>query len=245
MELTIVGCSGSFPGPQSPSSCYLVEHDGHRLVLDMGNGSLGALQKVADIYDIDGVILSHLHVDHFIDLTSFYVALKYRPDAPAPRIPVWGPPDTGRRLVSAYGLNGSDMSGQFDVRPVHSEFQVGPFRVRTARMRHPIEANAIRVEAGGRSLTYSGDTGPHPGLADFARSSDVALFEASNREADDNPADLHLTGPQAAQLSADAGAERLVLTHLVPWFPPDQILAEARSVRADAILAAPGMVIQI
>lgn len=245
MDLTIVGCSGSFPGPESPSSCYLVEHDGHRLVLDMGNGSLGALQKAADIYDIDGVILSHLHVDHFIDLTSYYVALKYRPGVPAKQVPVWGPPGTAARLVSAYGLNGSDMSGQFDVRVVSAEFEVGPFRVSTARMRHPVEANAIRVEAGGRSLTYSGDTGPHHGLADFAHGSDVALFEASNRMADDNPADLHLTGPEAARLSADAGTDRLVLTHLVPWFPPEQILAEAHMVRSDAILAEPGMVIPI
>lgn len=245
MKLTIVGCSGSFPGPQSPASCYLVEHDGAAIVLDMGNGSLGALQSAADIYAIDGVVLSHLHVDHFVDLTSYYVALKYRPDAPGPTVPVWGPSDTASRLVSAYGLRDSDMSGQFDVREISSEFQIGPFRITTAPMRHPVESRAIRVEAGGRSLTYSGDTGPHQGLADFARGSDVALFEASNRLADDNPPDLHLTGPQAAELSAQAGTERLVLTHLVPWFPADQILAEARTVRSDATLAQPGLSIDI
>lgn len=245
MKLTIVGCSGSFPGPQSPASCYLVEYEGTRIVLDMGNGSLGALQAVADIYAIDAVILSHLHVDHFIDLTSYYVALKYRPDGPGSRVPVWGPADTESRLVSAYGLRQSDMTGQFDVRSITEQFQVGPFRITTAPMRHPVEARAIRVEAGGRSLTYSGDTGPHHGLADFAQGSDVALFEASNRAADDNPADLHLTGPEAAELATQARAQRLVLTHLVPWFPAEQILMEARSVRSDAILAQPGMELQV
>lgn len=245
MDLTIVGCAGSFPGPGSPASCYLVEHDGARIVLDMGNGALGALQRATDIYDVDGVILSHLHVDHFIDLTSYYVALKYRPEGSGPRVPVWGPAATSERLVAAYGLCGSDMSGEFDVRIIETEFTVGPFRITTARMRHPVEANAVRVEAGGRTLTYSGDTGPHHGLADFARGSDLALFEASNRVDDDNPVDLHMTGPEAAQMSAQAGTERLVLTHLVPWFPAEQILAEARTVRSDAILAQPGMVIQV
>ncbi len=97
MKLTVVGCSGSFPGPESPASCYLIEHEGTRILLDMGNGSLGALQRYTDIYAIDAVVLSHLHVDHFIDLCSYYVALQYRPDGPADSVAVWGPTDTAAR----------------------------------------------------------------------------------------------------------------------------------------------------
>ena len=41
MRLTVVGCSGSIPGPHSPASCYLLEADGFRLVVDLGNGALG------------------------------------------------------------------------------------------------------------------------------------------------------------------------------------------------------------
>ena len=47
MRLTVVGCAGSFPGPDSAASCYLLEADGFRLVVDFGNGALGALQKHA------------------------------------------------------------------------------------------------------------------------------------------------------------------------------------------------------
>lgn len=245
MELTIVGCSGSFPGPESPSSCYLLEHDGHRIVLDMGNGSLGPLQSHTDIYDIQGVVLSHLHVDHFIDLASYYVALKYRPQGPGPRVPVWGPADTSRRLVTAYDLPEAGMAAELDVRTIESEFEVGPFRITTKRMRHPIEAYAIRVEAGGRSLTYSGDTGPHPDLAEFARGTDLALFEASFLADGDNPADLHMTASEAATLADEAGAGRLILTHLVPWHPVGQILAEGHRVRPDAELAEPGIVVSV
>ena len=95
MRLTIVGMAGSFPAPDSPASCYLVEHDGHRIVLDLGNGAFGPLQGHTDIYGIDGVVLSHLHADHCIDFTSYYVARKYHPDGAKPSIPVLGPTGTG------------------------------------------------------------------------------------------------------------------------------------------------------
>jgi ribonuclease BN (tRNA processing enzyme) len=244
VDVTVVGCSGSFPGPDSAASCYLVEHEGTRILLDLGNGALGALARHIDIYDVDAVVLSHLHVDHFIDLCSFYVALKYRPGGPPARpVAVWGPSDTGRRLQTAYGLRGSEsVAGEFDIHDTAPSFQIGPFRIRTARVVHPIEAYAVRVEAGGRSLTYSGDTGPTDRLVDLARGSDLALFEASFLERRPNPAALHLTARQAARHAAAAGVDRLVLTHLVPWHDPAESLAEAQpEYGGELSLARPGL----
>ena len=104
MKLTVIGCSGSYPGPESPASCYLLEadHDGRtwRIVLDLGNGALGALHRYADPLTIDAVLLSHLHADHCIDLTSYYVLRKYHPGGALPRIPVWGPQGVARRMAS-------------------------------------------------------------------------------------------------------------------------------------------------
>lgn len=248
MDLTVVGCAGSFPGPESPASCYLLEHDGTRILLDMGNGSLGALQRYADIYAIDAVVISHLHVDHFIDLCSYYVALKYRPDGdPVPPVAVWGPSDTGRRLVSAYGLRGNEsVSGEFEIRDLEPSFTIGPFRIRTTRVVHPIEAYGVRVEAGGKVIAYSGDTGPTDRLVDLARDADLAMFEASFVESGQNPRDLHLTSRQAAQHAARAGAERLLLTHLVPWNDAAQTRAEAEGhFGGDIALAESGLRISL
>ena len=64
MDLTIVGCSGSFPGPDSAASCYLIEADGFRLVVDLGNGERGPLHRYAALDRIDAVCISHLHADH-------------------------------------------------------------------------------------------------------------------------------------------------------------------------------------
>ena len=97
MRLTVVGCSGSYPGPESPASCYLVqaEHEGRTwsILLDLGNGALGALHRYVDPLAFDAVFLSHLHADHCIDMTSYYVLRKYHPDGEQPPLPVWGPRD--------------------------------------------------------------------------------------------------------------------------------------------------------
>ena len=105
MRLTVIGCAGSFPGPDSPASAYLVEADGFRMLLDLGNGALGGLQRHAGLFDIDAICLSHLHGDHCLDMAAYWVARTYAPDGPRPRIPVYGPAGTAGRLASAQGTS--------------------------------------------------------------------------------------------------------------------------------------------
>lgn len=248
MKLTVAGCAGSFPSATAPASSYLVEHEGHRIVLDMGNGSLGALQKYADIYAIDAVFLSHLHVDHAIDLCSYYVARKYHPDGPHARIPVFGPTGTGERLSAAYGLAPNPgMSGEFTfIRHEPQPTQIGPFTVTTTRVAHPVEAYALRVEADGSSLVFSGDTGPTDALVDLAFGSDLALFEASYMQRPDNPAGLHMTGAEAAEHAKRAGVPRLMLTHLVSWNDNDQVIADAAAqYDGELLVAESGLAVDI
>ena len=248
MRLTVVGMAGSFPGPDSPASCYLVEHDGHRIVLDLGNGAIGALQRYADPYSIDAVVLSHLHADHCLDLTSYYVMRKYRPQGPAPVIPVLGPTGTADRMAAAYDLpEEPGMTGEFEFHDHAAVSEDGPFRITTAPANHPVEAYAIRVEAGGRSLVFSGDTGPTDALVELTRGADLALFEASFLSRYENlPPNLHLTATQAAEHAMRADVDRLVLTHLVPWTPQDETREEAAAVyTGDLALAAPGLVLDI
>ena len=73
MRVTVVGCAGSFPGPDSPASCYLLEAEGFRLLIDLGNGALGVLQRYAGLFDIDAICVSHLHADHCADLGTYWV----------------------------------------------------------------------------------------------------------------------------------------------------------------------------
>jgi ribonuclease BN (tRNA processing enzyme) len=247
MKLTVVGCAGSFPNVEGPASCYLLEHEGFRVLLDMGSGSLGPLQKYADPFGIGAVLLSHLHADHCLDMSPFFVLRRYNPAGVPPRIPVFGPSDTGERMALAYGMDPEPgMSAVFDVRTYpEAEFEVGPFRVRAHRVYHPVTAYALRVEAGGRVLTFSGDTAPCTALVDAARDADVALFEASYRDGDDNPPGLHMTAGQSATAARRAGAGRLILTHMVAWHDNSRALEHAAAFGGDVALASPGMVVDV
>ncbi len=237
MKLTVIGCSGSIPGPDSPASCYLVEADGFRLLLDLGNGALGALARHVPLESIDAVALSHLHPDHCVDLCAYYVARKYRPGGPLPPIPVYGPEGTADRLASAYGLPASPgMSGEFTfVAYPEGAFEIGPFTAQVTRVAHPVPAYAIRLTHAGSTLSYSGDTGPTEALVKIANHADVLLAEASFLDGDDNPLDLHLTGRDAGEHAARAGVGRLVLTHIPPWGDPARAQAEAASTFAGPV----------
>jgi ribonuclease BN (tRNA processing enzyme) len=229
VRLTVIGCSGSFPGPDSPASSYLVEHEGFRLVLDLGNGALGPLQRYSDLSAVGAVCLSHLHADHCLDLCGYWVAQTYGPDGPRPRIPVYGPAGTAGRMAQAYGLDEHPgMTGAFDFGTLEpGTREIGPFRVTLAHMNHPVETFGFRIEAGGRALAYSADTGESAALVDLARDADLMLCEASFTSGPDLPVGLHLTARQAAEHAARAGAGRLILTHLVPWNDRQRTLEEA------------------
>lgn len=229
MQLTVLGCAGTFPGPDSPCSSYLVEHDGFRLVVDLGAGSLGQLQKHIGLLDVDAIYVSHLHADHCIDLVAYSYARRYHPGGLPPQLPVYGPKGTCGRICDSFEtapLNG--LLDVFDFREVPAgSCRIGPFAVTSALTNHPIECHALRLEAGGRSLTYSGDTGVCDALVELARETDLFLCEASWEDAVDNPPDVHLSGREAGEHASKAGARRLLLTHMVAWSDSDAILAEA------------------
>ncbi len=221
MRLTVVGCSGSMPGPHSPASCYLLEAEGFRLVVNLGNGALGGLQRYTALNRVDAVALSHLHADHCLDMCPLWIARKYSDEGPLSSIPVYGPAGAAERIARA--------NDNPDVTAGH--------------VAHPIETFAFRFEHGGRALTYSGDTGESPALVNLARSADVFLCEAGFPDLPGLPPNLHLCGRQAGQHAARAGAGRLILTHLDPENDPGPNLAGAAGAFGGPVtLAVPGQV---
>jgi ribonuclease BN (tRNA processing enzyme) len=236
MKLTVIGCSGSYPGPDSPASCYLVEaeHEGRtwRILVDLGSGALGTLQEYADPLALDGVLLSHLHPDHYFDISGLYVMVKYHPSGARPRIPVWGPEGVAKQAARAYGLpDEPGMSEEFDFHEYDDQtIHLGPFTIVATRVVHPVAAYGLRIECGGRVLAYSGDTGPCPQLVELAKGADLLLSEAAFVTSSVNPVDLHLTGTEAATAAVEAGVGRLVLTHIPPWHDKQAAYDEAMAV---------------
>jgi ribonuclease BN (tRNA processing enzyme) len=230
MKLTVLGCAGTFPGSNSGCSSYLVEHDGFRMMIDCGNGATGALQRHGDLLDLDAVVLSHLHPDHFIDLLAYAYARFYHPRGRAPMLPVWGPAGTRDRLGSA--VESKDAAWLDQVYSwqtfAASDFEIGPFSLEGRLMAHPIECYGLRVTAGGKTLAYSADTGPCDALIQTASACDLFLCEASFIEAQDNPPGVHMTGRQAGLAATEADVRSLLLTHLVAWHDEAVVLAEAK-----------------
>ncbi|SES37820.1 MBL fold metallo-hydrolase [Actinokineospora terrae] len=237
MLLTVLGCSGSVPGPHAASSGYLVEADGFLLAVELGSGTLAAMQAIRDPFALDALLFSHLHADHCADFASLTVYRRYHPrptrDPRANRLPVHAPAAAPRRFAGAYAtdeaeLAVTDLSDVFDFRPLRAgTFHIGPFEVTAATAAHPCEAYSFRIAHGGRSLVYTGDTGlcgPVTALADGA---DVVLAEASWTHGSGASTAMHLSGREAGELAAVAGAGRLLVTHIPPWTDRDAVRAEA------------------
>ncbi|WP_219412668.1 MBL fold metallo-hydrolase [Pseudonocardia nigra] len=245
MRLIVLGCSGSGPGPDSPASGYLVQAGDAHLVLDLGNGTLGALQRHLDPWELDAVVFSHLHPDHSADFASLVVHRRYHPRPPfdpASRpLPVYAPAEAPERFAAAYAASAAeraatDLTDVFAFQPLSdgAVAEVAGTVLRSAAVDHPCEAYALRVEQGGRSLVYSGDTGPCPGLVELARGADVLLCEATwphdgGGAWDEPPPGVHLSGRQAGEHAAAAGVGRLLITHVPAWFDGEQLLAEAKA----------------
>jgi ribonuclease BN (tRNA processing enzyme) len=250
VDVTIVGCSGSFAGPRSPASSYLVraEHDGRTwsIVLDLGSGALGSLQQHIQPYAVDAVFLSHLHVDHCIDMCGLYVMMRYVPGGPGrPEMPVWGPRGAGVHLARAYGGGDTeDVLGTFDFHDLcaRDTVTVGPFTITPVRVNHPVEAYGFRVEADGRTLVYTGDTDTCDELTQLMTGADLVLADAAFVDGRDSVAGIHLSGRRAAEAAVRAGGvQRLMLTHIPPWNDPEVCREQAAAVWPGEVeLAEPG-----
>ncbi|MFW0184572.1 MBL fold metallo-hydrolase [Rothia sp. CCM 9418] len=245
MRLTVIGCSGSFPSATSPASCYMIsatDLNGKtwRILVDMGNGALGVLQRHVKLEDIDAILISHLHPDHCIDLSGVHVAVKWDPRGwNKPPIPLYAPEGIHEYLLNTHGLT---METSMDTEFTFHEWQaeqpvnIGPFTVTPYDVVHPVVAPyALRIECdsdqGHTIIAYSGDTDSCPGLVKAAHQADLFLCEAAYQEGrDDHLRGIHLTGKRAAEAAKEAGARNLLLTHLPVWNNPETIRAEAETV---------------
>jgi ribonuclease BN (tRNA processing enzyme) len=217
VRITVLGKSPAWQDVDGACSGYLVEEQGCRLLVDCGNGVFSKLRRFADYVDIDAVVISHLHADHFLDLVPFAYALTYAPrQQPVPARPaLHGPPGAGacfRRVVGAWG-NEDLIENAFDLREYDAAevLHAGPLTLRFQIVPHFVACHAIEVtSAGGGRLVFGADTSPSEELCRFAHDADLLLIEATLPSPDNG----HLTPAQAGEHGRKAGARRLVLTHL-------------------------------
>lgn len=258
MKLTILGGSAASPGTGQGCSGYLLQSDDTRVVLDLGPGTLPELRRHTDYRTLDAIVISHMHLDHVLDLLALRFALAYNP-VPAPlSLPLWLPPDgasTLRRAGAAFATSPADndfFSPMFTIAEYDPEaaLTIGDLAITFRRTVHPLPCWAIRVAATsqpGQDVVYTADTGPSADFDGFVDGCAVLLSEATTTATRDEPFEerIHLSGEDAGKLAAAAGAETLVLTHMFEESDPLDAQVRAAAVFHGAIQRAmPGLTIE-
>jgi ribonuclease BN (tRNA processing enzyme) len=219
MKLTVIGCSPAWPNPGGAQSGYLVQGPPGRVLLDCGAGVLAKLREHEDWPQIDAICITHFHLDHWGDLVPWVWAQSFGPASELPEPELWLPPG-GRKILSEIGgrLGFPDMFENAFRASEYADgeaFETAGMRVTPRKVLHyDLLAFGFRVSANGKSLAYSGDSGPNGSLAELARDADLFLCEATlDQPYPEGGTRGHLAAVEADAAFQASGARRLLLTH--------------------------------
>jgi len=230
LTLHVLGSAGSHTGRDRVCSGYLLEADGSRLMVDCGNGASAMLQRFCEFEELDGIVITHRHVDHCIDLIGMYYALRFHADGHK-SLRLYAAPEVHDMLT---GLLDADSAFAFNEVFHHvpidagDHFRVGGFDITCYPSIHPVPTVSLRIEAAGRILTYSSDSAGGPDLERAASGCDLFLCEATwQGDGSDIPPGIHLTATQAGELAQRVGVPRLMITHVLGSLDPEVSRKEA------------------
>jgi ribonuclease BN (tRNA processing enzyme) len=232
LRITVLGKSPSWQDADGACSGYLIEEDSTTVLLECGTGVFSKLRKYRDYVDVDAVVISHLHADHFLDLVPFSYALTYAPRQQPGPVDRWpgtddparpvlhvpaGARETFRRVVGAWG-NEDLIERAFRLREYRADevLEVGSLRLRFHEVPHFTTTHAIDVASsnGGGRFTYGADCRPTEELVAFARDTDLLMVEATLARPERTGTRGHLTPTEAGEHGRRAGARRLAITHI-------------------------------
>jgi ribonuclease BN (tRNA processing enzyme) len=248
VELTVLGAQGTWPGAGGENCGYLITQEGYHLQVDAGTGTFARLQQVVGVDDVGAMLITHGHPDHFVDIIPTFYARHYG-KLGKPGLPFWSPggfTDIAANLVAENGRNVMAEAYEFLTAEADAPFELGPFRITPFEMQHiGVLSLGYRIEAGGVTLAYTGDTGPCDEATKLATGADLFLCEATYQNAS-RLYPFHCSAAQAGELATAGGVDHLVLTHLTPELDHRVSIREAAETFDGPIdIAVPGMVLEV
>jgi ribonuclease BN (tRNA processing enzyme) len=217
----MLGTGDAFASGGRMQSAYVIDVGGALVLMEAGPTLLAGLKRAqVNPADIDFVLISHLHGDHFAGLP--FLMLQYMWESPRKRmLTIAGPRRLEQRTRALFhnmypGMNTHPLMRK--VRFVELEAgrtaRLGPARVATIRTPHtkPDVSLGFRVTADGRSLAFSGDSGWTEELVGLSAGADLFLCECTYFGS--NHLDFHLNYPTIERNRGRFTAKRIVLTHL-------------------------------
>lgn len=246
MKLTIVGSGDAFGSGGRANTCFFLETAKAKLLIDCGASALPALKgQSVPLNEIDAVVLSHLHGDHFGGLPFLLLDARFLSKRERPLL-IAGPPGTQERLTAAMEVFFPKSSGStwnFDWRveeiAVGVETDVLGHTLVTAEVIHQSGApsTALRLSDGDKTFAYSGDTEWTDALLPIARNADLFICECYAYAG-------KLTGHMSWEILksrlGDLGAKRTMITHMNPTMLAKTEDAEA----AGVLVAADGLTLE-
>jgi len=195
-------------------------------MVDIGPGTVAQLLRLCNPSELDAVVISHMHTDHFLDLVTMRYSFPWKDDA-NPKLRVYLPPGaTGQMEMVARGAGFPDYfarSFAFIEHDGAAALEIGDLRFEPTPTVHFVPTWGFRVSSrgpddGGRAIAYSADSAPTPTLNTLADRADLFICEAANRTlADDAPPPErrgHLLPTEAGEVAQRGQVGRMVLTHL-------------------------------
>lgn len=243
MECRVIGMWGGFPKKNGPCSGYLIQHEGFSLLIDCGSGVLSELQNYIDLNDINHVILTHYHYDHFSDIGAYLFSrlVNTQLGRAVEELCVYGPEDEGmQEQVEAVAFS------RFTSFNEKSQLEIGPFTCTFMRNIHPVETYSIKIVCEGKSIVFTSDTSFNQDLVSLAANCDLLITECSLYEGMDGAGSGHMTSEHAGILAYQSKAKRVLLTHLPHYGDLNDLVVSAKKQGNSNIeLAESGMLIEL
>ncbi|HAW60398.1 MAG TPA: MBL fold metallo-hydrolase [Actinobacteria bacterium] len=218
MKLIVLGSSATYPIPGRACSGYLVREADTNILLDLGTGVLSNLFRWVDPFDLDAVIITHLHTDHFLDIYPLRYYLQFGEGAlPLRILAPAGAEEFLTRIVSDEGRKKFLEVFEFGTIWGGSSLEIGDCRLEFFEVPHLIPTYGVAVEDGSR-IVYSSDCSYSARLVDAARRVDMLICEAMLQEKDAHLQVGHLSAGLAGKIAREADVKRLLLTHIWPAY---------------------------